>query len=76
MLSVGLIVVSGIREELAERYEDMMAALERGGLVRTTGQTQMNDQSSRSHAIFTIILEMKNSKSSKRRGQVSIVALS
>jgi virulence-associated protein VapD len=76
MLSVGLIVVSGIREELAERYEDMMAALERGGLVRTTGQTQMNDQSSRSHAIFTIILEMKNSKSSKRRGQVSIVASS
>jgi virulence-associated protein VapD len=76
MLSVGLIVVSGIREELAEKYEDMMAALERGGLVRTTGQTQMNDQSSRSHAIFTIILEMKNSKSSKRRGQVSIVASS
>jgi virulence-associated protein VapD len=76
MLSVGLIVVSGIREELAERYEDMMAALERGGLVRTTGQTQMNDQSSRSHAIFTIILEMKNRKSSKRRGQVSIVASS
>jgi virulence-associated protein VapD len=76
MLSVGLIVVSGIREELAERYEDMMAALERGGLVRTTGQTQMNDQSSRSHAIFTIILEMKNSKSSKRKGQVSIVASS
>jgi virulence-associated protein VapD len=76
MLSVGLIVVSGIREELAEKYEDMMAALERGGLVRTTGQTQMNDQSSRSHAIFTIILEMKNSKSSKRKGQVSIVASS
>jgi Kinesin motor domain len=35
----------------------MLALLERGSLCRTTGSTDMNAHSSRSHAIFTVVLE-------------------
>ncbi len=34
--------------------------LERGSSLRVTGGTAMNEQSSRSHAIFTITLEQLN----------------
>ena len=36
-----------------------MEALKRGALSRTVGSTNMNAQSSRSHAIFTIILKQE-----------------
>lgn len=36
-----------------------MEALKRGALSRTVGSTNMNAQSSRSHAIFTILLKQE-----------------
>jgi len=56
----GAIVVSGIKEVDARSYEEMIRLLERGGAGRTTGGTKMNAESSRSHAIFTIILEQRH----------------
>mmetsp|Transcript_1165 Transcript_1165/g.1891 ORF Transcript_1165/g.1891 Transcript_1165/m.1891 type:complete len:1638 (+) Transcript_1165:189-5102(+) len=53
----GGVYISGAREELVTSSEEMLAALEKGSLSRTTGSTRMNDSSSRSHAIFTILLE-------------------
>ena len=39
-------------------YEELLDCLERGSINRSTGSTLMNETSSRSHAIFTIFLEM------------------
>ncbi len=36
-----------------------MDCLEKGALCRSTGQTSMNDVSSRSHAIFTVHVDQK-----------------
>ncbi|KAK3289430.1 hypothetical protein CYMTET_3141 [Cymbomonas tetramitiformis] len=53
----GEIFVAGVREEVAASYNDMARLLERGSVGRTVGATLMNQQSSRSHAIFTFVLE-------------------
>lgn len=37
--------------------QDAMRCLQQGALARTTASTQMNAQSSRSHAIFTILIK-------------------
>ena len=37
--------------------------LAQGGVQRTTGRTKMNENSSRSHAVFTIIIEKSSSSS-------------
>ena len=51
--------------------EQMLRLLEKGGLHRTTKQTNMNDASSRSHAIFTIYIDSEpigNDKEKKEEG--------
>lgn len=49
--------IVGATEETVKSPSDMLALLERGSLCRTTGSTDMNAHSSRSHAIFTVVLE-------------------
>lgn len=53
----GSINLYGITEEKVNSPEEMLAALERGGMCRSTSATLMNQTSSRSHAVFTIFLE-------------------
>eukprot|EP00981_Chlorochromonas_danica_P015711 scaffold14367_cov250-Ochromonas_danica.AAC.7 len=53
----GEVFVTGAREEYVTSFEQMMKALEDGTRNRTTAATKMNQTSSRSHAIFTVILE-------------------
>eukprot|EP00164_Ancoracysta_twista_P004754 GFYU01006438.1.p1 GENE.GFYU01006438.1~~GFYU01006438.1.p1 ORF type:complete len:1605 (-),score=614.63 GFYU01006438.1:18-4832(-) len=55
----GDIAVSGLSEEIVNSREEMLRCLERGSVSRTTGATLMNQLSSRSHSIFTIVLEQK-----------------
>jgi hypothetical protein len=55
----GGITLSGVTELNVKSLEEMSACLERGSLCRATGSTNMNSQSSRSHAIFTITLEQR-----------------
>ncbi len=43
----------------------MLRLLERGGTHRTTKHTNMNDTSSRSHAIFTIYIDSEPIRSEK-----------
>eukprot|EP00741_Cyanophora_paradoxa_P018513 tig00021070_g17872.t2 len=56
----GGIFLTGVREEAVTTEEEMAASLERGTLSRTTGSTQMNERSSRSHAIFTVMMEQRS----------------
>lgn len=45
--------------------EEMLRLLERGGTHRTTKHTNMNDASSRSHAIFTIHIDSEPLRAEK-----------
>jgi hypothetical protein len=53
------ISVSGALERTCETMADMLGALEEGSMCRTTASTMMNTHSSRSHAIFTVILDQR-----------------
>ncbi|XP_010503694.1 PREDICTED: kinesin-like protein KIN-4B [Camelina sativa] len=53
----GVITLSGATEVPIATREEMASCLEQGSLTRATGSTNMNNESSRSHAIFTITLE-------------------
>uniref|UniRef100_A0A6M2EYR5 Kinesin motor domain-containing protein n=1 Tax=Populus davidiana TaxID=266767 RepID=A0A6M2EYR5_9ROSI len=55
--SNGVITLAGSTEVSVCTFKEMAACLEQGSLCRATGSTNMNNQSSRSHAIFTITLE-------------------
>ncbi|KAK1300130.1 Kinesin-like protein FLA10 [Acorus calamus] len=55
--SNGVITLAGSTEVDVRTQKEMVACLEQGSLSRATGSTNMNNQSSRSHAIFTITLE-------------------
>ncbi|XP_057532737.1 kinesin-like protein KIN-4A isoform X2 [Amaranthus tricolor] len=55
--SNGVITLAGSTEVEVRSLKEMAACLEQGSLNRATGSTNMNNQSSRSHAIFTITLE-------------------
>ncbi|CAK9186593.1 unnamed protein product [Ilex paraguariensis] len=59
----GGITLAGVTEAEARTKEEMTSFLLRGSLSRATGSTNMNSQSSRSHAIFTISMEQKRSAS-------------
>jgi len=52
----GEITVSGAEEVVVTTSDEMFQALELGTVNRATGSTNMNHTSSRSHAVFTIIL--------------------
>ncbi|KAG7024268.1 Kinesin-like protein KIN-4A, partial [Cucurbita argyrosperma subsp. argyrosperma] len=55
--SNGVITLAGSTEVSVNTLKEMASCLEQGSLSRATGSTNMNNQSSRSHAIFTITLE-------------------
>ncbi|KAL2894618.1 Kinesin-like protein KIN-4A [Bienertia sinuspersici] len=55
--SNGVITLAGSTEVEVRSLKEMATCLEQGSLSRATGSTNMNNQSSRSHAIFTITLE-------------------
>ncbi|XP_022773083.1 kinesin-like protein KIN-4C isoform X2 [Durio zibethinus] len=55
----GGITLAGVTEAEVRTKEEMASYLSRGSLSRATGSTNMNSQSSRSHAIFTITMEQK-----------------
>lgn len=55
----GNIYVSGLKEVVVESVAQLLQCLRKGSDIRQTNSTAINAQSSRSHAIFTILLTQK-----------------
>ena len=51
-----IVVVIGATELSVETIDDVMSCLDTGSAARQTGTTNMNEESSRSHAIFTLYI--------------------
>ncbi|GFR40655.1 hypothetical protein Agub_g1240 [Astrephomene gubernaculifera] len=58
MQNGGVALYGAVEKEVRSR-EEMAEVLEMGTLCRSTGSTNMNNRSSRSHAIFSITLEQR-----------------
>ena len=73
----GEIKINGLKEVKVSSVEDMAACLEQGSSSRATGATAMNTRSSRSHAIFTIVMEQKEKSGSRdfKRAKFHLVDL-
>lgn len=67
----GQIYWSGVREEACANPNELLQYLSKGSLCRTTGSTDMNSVSSRSHAIFSVILKQQVSEEDQLRTIVS-----
>ncbi|KAI9315739.1 hypothetical protein BX666DRAFT_2106249 [Dichotomocladium elegans] len=57
--TAGNIYWSGVKEERCFSPEELLGLLAKGSLCRTTASTDMNAVSSRSHAIFSVILRQQ-----------------
>ncbi|KAJ1654804.1 hypothetical protein IWQ61_005328 [Dispira simplex] len=55
----GRIFWSGVREEPVRSAEEVLQLLEAGSRIRQTNTTDMNEKSSRSHAIFSVSLRQE-----------------
>ena len=51
--------IVGLKEEEIHRIEDVFRLIQHGNNVRTSGVTSANMHSSRSHAVFQIILRKR-----------------
>lgn len=55
----GSISVTGLKSEIVSEKAECISLLNRGIAQRMTSATNMNEASSRSHAIFTVTIEQK-----------------
>jgi len=53
---VCVVVIAGVLEVECETVDEVMSYLDRGSSYRHTGLTRMNEHSSRSHSIFTVVI--------------------
>ncbi|NXF54685.1 KIF27 protein, partial [Oceanites oceanicus] len=67
----GNTVIVGAKEFQVECADEVISLLESGNAARHTGTTQMNEHSSRSHAIFTISICQKQSAESQKSTDVA-----
>ncbi|XP_041360178.1 kinesin-like protein KIF2A isoform X2 [Gigantopelta aegis] len=65
--------IIGLKEEVVTCSDDVLELVQHGNNVRTSGQTSANQHSSRSHAVFQIILKKRGS--AKIFGKFSLIDL-
>jgi len=68
------VVVVGLTESEVDCVEDVLKLITHGNNLRTSGQTSANAHSSRSHAVFQIILRTNNNKK-PLHGKFSLIDL-
>lgn len=71
----GGVYVDGLTEHIVKGSSEILELLRLGSSMRTTASTNMNRESSRSHAVFTVIVE-RSEKSSEESSTVTIGKLS
>ena len=69
------VCVPGLSEHEALDAEDIIQAIAAGTSVRATGSTSANERSSRSHAVFQIILKRRGKYRNSLHGKLSLIDL-
>jgi kinesin family protein 2/24 len=64
--------VVGLQERRVDSVEDVLKLIQMGNNIRTSGVTSANNHSSRSHAVFQLILKKQTGK---LRGKFSLIDL-
>lgn len=65
--------VVGLTERVVDNVEEVLKLIQHGNITRTSGQTSANANSSRSHAVFQLVL--RPAGSSKIHGKFSFIDL-
>ncbi|KAK8884771.1 Kinesin-like protein kif3a [Tritrichomonas musculus] len=73
-LDTGVTVV-GLSSHIVKNPKEITDLLLNGAKNRTTGATAMNQQSSRSHSVFTIIIEQQEEDGRTKMGKLNLVDL-
>ncbi|OHT16970.1 Kinesin motor domain containing protein [Tritrichomonas foetus] len=73
-LDTGITVV-GLSSHIVKNPQEITDLLMKGAKNRTTGATAMNATSSRSHSVFTIIIEQQEEDGRTRMGKLNLVDL-
>ncbi|KAK6350935.1 kinesin motor protein cin8 [Orbilia javanica] len=75
----GAVVINGMEERYARNAEDGVNLLQEGSKKRQVAATKCNDLSSRSHTVFTIIVQVKDTNTEgeeyMRTGKLNLVDL-
>lgn len=70
------VYVKGLTEEYVSSAEEVYEVMRQGGSARAVASTNMNQESSRSHSIFAIVVTQKNTISgAQKSGQLFLVDL-
>lgn len=74
------VYVKGLSDVVVESPDDLVKMFDRGLTNRTTASTNMNSESSRSHSVFTVVIEMSTKdettgKDMLRVGKLNLVDL-
>ncbi|KAI9907269.1 hypothetical protein PsorP6_003274 [Peronosclerospora sorghi] len=64
------VVIRGLREEIVLSTEHVLSLVEVGNLHRHMAMTESNDQSSRSHVVFRMVIESQAKRNKRDHGEV------
>ncbi|EGZ19955.1 hypothetical protein PHYSODRAFT_493744 [Phytophthora sojae] len=67
------VVIKGLREEIVLSTEHVLSLVEVGNLHRHMAMTDSNDQSSRSHVVFRMVIESQAKRNNRDQGEVAPV---